>query len=123
MWVHDHSTGKLGIQMKKGYWVGFDHQTNRHRIYWPEKHTVRVEKSVVFSETHIPVPHDVGDVELEGGRMTKDQMQRAILTSLLSPVTPKMHQTSLMNQFLSLLQLLWPMKARIAQTRTENHPS
>jgi len=27
---------------------------------------VRVECSVVFSETHVPVPHDVDDVELEG---------------------------------------------------------
>ena len=84
---------------------------------------VRVEQSLVFLETHIPVPHDAGDVELEGGRMTKDQMQRAIPTSLLSLVTPKMRQTSLMNQFLSLLQLLWPMKACITQTGTENHPS
>jgi hypothetical protein len=40
MWVHDRSTGKLGIWAKEGYWVGFDHQTNRHQIYWPEKHMV-----------------------------------------------------------------------------------
>ena len=39
---------------------------NGHRIYWPEKRTVRVECSVVFSETHVPVPHDEDDVKLEG---------------------------------------------------------
>jgi len=66
VWVHDRSTGKLGVWAKKGYWVGFYHQTNGHHIYWPKKRTVRVEHSVVFSETHVPVPHDADDVELEG---------------------------------------------------------
>jgi hypothetical protein len=70
--LYDCSTGKLGVRAKKGYWVGFDHQMNGHQIYWPEKCMVRVERSVVFSETHIPVSHNADNVELEGEEDNKE---------------------------------------------------
>jgi len=59
VWVHDKSGSKLDGRSKKGKWVGFDEESNGHRVYWVEKRSVTVERSVTF----VPV---ADDVELEG---------------------------------------------------------
>ena len=120
MWVHDCSTGKLGIQAKKGYWVWFDHQTNGHHIYWPEKRTVRVEHSVVFSETHVPVLHDVDDVKLEGEEDDEGSGAESNPNIPIISDNPKDAPNLPNEPNLSLLQLLWPTKAHVTQIRIVN---
>lgn len=69
VWVHDTSAGKLGARAKVAYWVGFDMQSNGHHIYFPEKRTVKVERSVSFSQSNsseIPIPVDDDGPWLEG---------------------------------------------------------
>jgi hypothetical protein len=65
VWVHDEKTGKVGTRAKEGRWVGYDDTSATHRIYWPDKKSVGVERNVKFSVTYEATPHDE-DVMLEG---------------------------------------------------------
>jgi hypothetical protein len=65
VWIHDHSTGKIGTCAKPAYWVGYDQNSNGHRIFWPKKRNIMVERSIRFSTTGLPVII-VDSVELEG---------------------------------------------------------
>ena len=48
--VHDTGGTKLDGRSKVGRWLGFDPNTkDGHRIYWPEKQSVSVERSVRFN--------------------------------------------------------------------------
>jgi hypothetical protein len=50
--VHDTGGSKLDARSKVGRWVGFDPDTkDGHRIYWPDRRTVSVERSVKFNFT------------------------------------------------------------------------
>ena len=48
MRVHDVTGSKLDGRSKIGWWMGFDEETLAHRIYWAEKRSVTVERSVNF---------------------------------------------------------------------------
>lgn len=62
VWVHDTSNLKLGARAKEGRWIGYDEDlTNAHQIYWADKQTVTVERSVRFKE------RDVEEVDISGG--------------------------------------------------------
>lgn len=57
--VHDDGNSKLGDRGKLGHWVGFDEESNAHRIYWPDKGTIGIERSVNFrleDEEMVKVP-------------------------------------------------------------------
>ena len=65
--VRVHSTGgsKLDGRSSTGRWMGFDAETkDGHRIYWPERRTVTVERSVKFNFEQDEVV--VGALPLEG---------------------------------------------------------
>lgn len=47
--VHDDDNNKLGARSKIGRWMGFDEESNAHRIYWAEKRSITVERSVKFN--------------------------------------------------------------------------
>ena len=49
--VHDPNGTKLDGHAKIGHWVGYDGQSKGHRIYWPEKCTVTIERNVDFIPT------------------------------------------------------------------------
>ncbi|KAF8811869.1 hypothetical protein BYT27DRAFT_7088542, partial [Phlegmacium glaucopus] len=69
--VHDPSGSKLDGRSKIGRWMEFDPDTKEgHCIYWPEKRSVTVERSVKFNFEDeeirigiIPFEEEVGDVE------------------------------------------------------------
>lgn len=42
--------GKLEPQAQEGRWIGPDHTSNGHWIYWPQRHTATVERNIVFSD-------------------------------------------------------------------------
>jgi hypothetical protein len=43
--------GRAGI----GRWLGFDEESNAHRIYWPERRSVSVERSIRFESNDVVV--------------------------------------------------------------------
>ena len=45
--------GKLDARAEEGQWVGYSDESKGHRIYWPGKHRVTVERNVTFDA---PVP-------------------------------------------------------------------
>jgi len=49
VWVHTPGNSKLEARGTEGHWVGYDKDsTHAHRIYWPNKHRVAVERDVKF---------------------------------------------------------------------------
>ncbi|PIL23016.1 hypothetical protein GSI_14323 [Ganoderma sinense ZZ0214-1] len=66
VWVHDDSSGKVGVRAVAGRWVGFDPQSKGHRVYWPERRTVTVERNVTFAAANLPAPFADDDADLEG---------------------------------------------------------
>jgi hypothetical protein len=69
VWVHDSGGGKLEGRLNEGRWVGFDEDsTHAHRIYWPGKQTVSVERDIKFDENFTLIPAYVDEsIEGEGG--------------------------------------------------------
>ncbi|PPQ72971.1 hypothetical protein CVT26_014516, partial [Gymnopilus dilepis] len=66
-----YSGSKLDGRAKEGHWVGFDEESRGHRVYWAEKRSVTVERSVRFVPEEVEVPVD--DVPLEGERKDVDE--------------------------------------------------
>ena len=85
--VHDATGSKLDGRSKIGRWVGFDPETkDGHRIYWPEKQTVSVERSVRFNfeeEIAIHVP----PLEGEAG-VIKQNTPNSQISRVVEPVEP-----------------------------------
>jgi transposase InsO family protein len=50
VWVHIGDGSKLEARAWPGRWVGYDSgSTHAHRIYWPDKHGISVERDVRFT--------------------------------------------------------------------------
>ena len=71
MWVHDTAGTKLDGRMKEGRWVGFDKESKAHRIYYPGKRLVGVERSVVFAPEDVEVVLDGLVLEGEDDKLDK----------------------------------------------------
>ena len=48
VWVHTSDGTKLDGCSRIGRWIGYDEISNRHKIYWPNKHSVTIECSIKF---------------------------------------------------------------------------
>ena len=48
VWVLSNSGGKLDPKSVEGRWVGFDSESKAHRVYFPAKRSVSVERNVRF---------------------------------------------------------------------------
>ena len=66
VWVHDTSSGKVGERAIPARWVGFDGESKGHRVYWPDRRTVTVERNVRFAAPHLPASIADDAAELEG---------------------------------------------------------
>lgn len=51
--VHDPSGSKLDARARDGHWLGFDAESDGHRVYWVDSKTVGVERSVVFPKRDV----------------------------------------------------------------------
>ncbi len=51
VWVHVEDGSKLEGRAREGRWLGFDQESNGHRIYYPNNRSIHVERSVKFPET------------------------------------------------------------------------
>ena len=60
--MHDKGGSKLDGRAKEGRWVGFDDESKAHQIYWAEKRSVTVERSVRFVQDEVGVPFE-GEME------------------------------------------------------------
>ncbi|PIL29342.1 hypothetical protein GSI_09393 [Ganoderma sinense ZZ0214-1] len=75
VWVHDTASGKVGVRAQPARWVGFDHQSKGHRVFWPNRGatgTVTVERNITFSEDMPPPAVVDDDVILEGEQEPAD---------------------------------------------------
>ena len=56
VWIHDSTGSKLDARAKQARWIGYDaDSTHAHRIYWPGKNRVTVERNVKFKSSTITV--------------------------------------------------------------------
>ena len=54
VWVHNTTNSKLEGQSNIGHWVGYDEKsTHAHRIYWPGRRTISVERNIKFDENNV----------------------------------------------------------------------
>lgn len=51
--VHDPSGSKLDARARDGHWLGFDAESDGHRVYWVDSKTVGVERSAVFPKRDV----------------------------------------------------------------------
>jgi hypothetical protein len=56
VWVHTMAGTKLDGRSKIGRWLGFKEISNGHCIYWPEKCSVTVERSIKFVNGDMILP-------------------------------------------------------------------
>ena len=66
IWVHDADASKIGTRAHLGRWVGYDSQSRGHHVYWPDKRSVTVERSVRFETDEVDLPPAHGNVLFEG---------------------------------------------------------
>ena len=56
IWVHDATGDKLEARGVLGRWVGLDGDGGFHRVYWPGKHSITIERSVRQASQEVLVP-------------------------------------------------------------------
>ncbi|OSD00477.1 hypothetical protein PYCCODRAFT_1351367, partial [Trametes coccinea BRFM310] len=56
---------KLASRATAARWVGFDEETDAHRIYWPERRAITIERSVKFNVAEAPTDVEVPPLEGE----------------------------------------------------------
>ena len=51
VWVHNFKGTKLEVHGLLANWIGYNKESlHAHRIYWPEKHSITVERDVVKAQ-------------------------------------------------------------------------
>ena len=48
VWVRVEGGNKLGGRIQEGRWLGLDDNSNGVHVYWPDMHTVSIERNVYF---------------------------------------------------------------------------
>ena len=90
VWVHDELTGKVGVCALTMHWVSFDTQSKGHRVYWPEHHSVTIERNLHFASPNLLALFVDDDAELvEEGEAAND-----MLTSPEPTLTPELVSTT-----------------------------
>ena len=54
--MHDTLGTKLDMCARDGHWVGFDPESDGHRIYFPDRGVIGVEQSVSFEQRERDIP-------------------------------------------------------------------
>src|SRR5882672_6146645 len=75
---------KLDEKAEEGRWVGYSPDTQGHRIYWPGRHHVSVERNIVFDMT-VPVQRSVVEGEQNAPNIDQTPTQNPALTRTASP--------------------------------------
>jgi hypothetical protein len=77
VWVHDTSGSKLNGRSCIGCWVGFNEVSNGHRIYWPDKMIVSIERNIKFDDDRVMV---FQTITLEGELVGKPEGSAVLKT-------------------------------------------
>jgi hypothetical protein len=72
VWAHTLEGMKLDGQSKVGKWIGYDEISNGHRIYWPDKRSVTVERSNKFNNDDVLFP-SIPVVQLIQGEKAQEE--------------------------------------------------
>jgi hypothetical protein len=81
VWVHATKGTKLDERAKAGRWMGFDDATNGHHVYWPDKCSISIERSVKFcSNGDILLPQISSAQQIQGENNNNGQVNQ--LTNL-----------------------------------------
>ncbi|KAF8814732.1 hypothetical protein BYT27DRAFT_7062695, partial [Phlegmacium glaucopus] len=123
--VHDTSGSKLDGRSKIGQWMGFDVKTkDGHRIYWPERRTVTVERSVRFN---VDDKINVGNLPLEGERAPDDVEQQEpnniIQSTLKTPAIQELSTFETSNENITqpdIVEPIQPSEGRGRRIRKES---
>jgi len=99
------SGSQLDGRAKKGWWIGFDQESKGHRIYWPEKRSVTVERSVTFIPEEVDV--HVGNA-LVGGEMEDFD---EIYSNMLRDTSPFLNQLS--SKTSSIHHMIPPLQSKM----------
>ena len=81
LWVHTMEGTKLDGQSKAGKWVGFDEISNGHQIYWPDKQSVTVERSVKFANGDMIILPNPVIALIQGEKESRNLQNKEIKTS------------------------------------------
>jgi hypothetical protein len=76
VWVHTTAGTKLDGRSKVGKWVGFDGETNGHRVYWPDKRSISIERSIKFTNGDVILPPIMNAEPIQGSVPEKKGMRR-----------------------------------------------
>jgi hypothetical protein len=79
VWVHTTAGTKLDGRSKIGRWLGFEEISNGHRIYWPEKHSVTVERSIKFVNGDMILPSISSTVLIQGKKGESNEVDKETL--------------------------------------------
>jgi hypothetical protein len=56
IWIHNFKGNKLEVCGLLAHWIGYDKESlHAHRIYWPEKHSITVERDVKLTTNTVTV--------------------------------------------------------------------
>ena len=91
IWVHVTGNNKLQARGVPARWLGYNEETNAHRVYWPEKKTVSVERSIKFHDNQ---RDDVGGIELIQTEESKGEKESNPAPTLEDDNAPSDNETS-----------------------------
>ena len=114
VWVHDASGSKLDMRAREGRWIGFDPESNGHRIYFEDRRNIAIERNVSFEKPEGLVLSQEG-LPLEGESKSTSNSQQS--TSKTTPVAPTPQQDPLGENFEQPAQ---PTLRRSTRQRTES---
>jgi hypothetical protein len=97
VWVQKLTAGKLDPHATEGNFVGYDEEAKGHRIYWPKKRTVTVERDVYIDKNAIANP---ADVVFEGEYPVPAQAGTTSNSMVNEPIEDKCDNTTLWCQAL-----------------------
>ena len=84
--------GKLEAKADEGRWVGYSDESKGHRVYWPGKRRVTVERNVAFDEYVLVVPSDVqteGELTTQNSQGVAQHNYLPAPQALLPPAAPR----------------------------------
>jgi len=87
VWVHDDTGSKLDTHAHKGQWLGFDVNSQAHRVYWPQSTTISVKQNVYFTSAGLLEGEELRTDPI-GSKQTAMPDTPSTLTLPLPPSSP-----------------------------------
>jgi len=87
VWVHNNSGSKLDARACEGRWLGFDIDSQAHRVYWPKPGTVTIERNVYFASA-APFKGEQLNIPIVSSKQTAAPDTPSTSNPLLLPILP-----------------------------------